>query len=252
MGSEGAMNRRALLTGVAVAAAVAVGCGGQSPSSPSSGTVLVQGLVLGDGASVTASSGVPIAAGKSQKVTVKVDGTSITAEVSANGTFEIKDIPSGTFTLVFLVDGVEIGRVVVTAEEGSEVKIVVQVKNSVLVLIEIKVESPGSGPGPSPSPAAGACLINGGKVGQGIELEGNVASGDEKAFQMSAAGATGLVDVSAAAASFRCIGNAKVPTDAECRASVKAGAKVHVRGTLMACSTAKAEVTASEVKVQKD
>jgi hypothetical protein len=245
------MNRRALLSAVAVvAAAVLVGCGGKSPSSPSSGTVVVQGVVLGDGATLSASSGVPVAAGKSQKVTVKVDGTSIVVEVSANGTFEIKDIPSGTFTLVFLVDGVEIGRVVVTAEEGSEVKIVVQVKDSILVLIEIKVE--GSGPGPSPSPAAAACLINGGKVGQGIELEGNVASGDEKLFQMSAAGATGLVDVSAAAATFRCIGSAKTPTDAECRASVKSGAKVHVRGTLMTCSLAKAEVTASEVKVQKD
>jgi hypothetical protein len=245
------MNRRALLTCVAVAAAVVVGaCGGESPSSPSSGTVLVQGVVLGDGASVSASSGVPIAAAKNQKVTVKVDGTSITAEVSANGTFEIKDIPSGTFTLIFLVDGVEIGRVVVTAEEGSEVKIVVQVKDSVLVLVEIKVESGSSGPGPSPSPTS--CLVNGGRVGQGIELEGNVASGGYQLFAMSAAGATGLVDVSAAAASFRCIGGAKTPTEAECKLSVKAGAKVHVRGTLMTCSTAKAEVTASEVKVQKD
>jgi len=43
-----------------------------------------------------------------------------------------------------------------------------------------------------------------------------------------------------------------VSTDAECRLSVKSGAKVHVRGTLMTCSTAKAEVRASEVKVQKD
>jgi hypothetical protein len=245
------MNRRALLTMVAMAAVIVAGaCGGGSPSSPSSGTVLVQGVVLGDSASVTASSGVPVAAAGNQKVTVKVDGTSITAEVSANGTFELKGIPSGTFTLIFLVDGVEIGRVVVTAEDGSEVKIVVQVKDSVLVLVEIKVEAGGSAPGPSPSPAS--CLVNGGKVGQGIELEGNVASGDYKAFAMSAAGASGLVDVSAASAAFRCIGSAKTPTDAECKLSVKSGAKVHVRGTLMTCSTAKAEVTASEVKVQKD
>jgi hypothetical protein len=207
-------------------------------------------VVLGDGVAVRASSGAPVASAKSQKVTVQVAGTTITAEVSANGTFELKGIPSGTFTLIFLVDGVEIGRVVVTAEEGSEVKIVVQVKDSVLVLVEIKIEGGSTSPSPSPSPSS--CLVNGGRVGQGIELEGNVTSGGPQAFQMTAAGATGLVDVSAAAASFRCIGGAKVATDAECRASVKSGAKVHVRGTLMTCTTAKAEVTASEVKVQKD
>lgn len=245
------MDRRTLLACCAVAAAVVVGaCGGESPSSPSGGGVAVQGVVLGDGVSVTASSGAPVAAAKSQKVTVKVEGTSITAEVSANGTFELKGIPSGTFTLIFLVDGVEIGRVVVTAEEGSEVKIVVQVKDSVLVLVEIKIEGGSTSPSPSPSPSS--CLVNGGRVGQGIELEGSVTSGNSQAFKMSAAGATGLVDVSAAAAGFRCIGSAKVPTDAECRASVASGAKVHVRGTLMTCTTAKAEVTASEVKVQKD
>jgi hypothetical protein len=245
------MNRRALSSLCVVAAAVvAAACGSDSPSSPSGGGVLVQGVVIRGGADVGASSRVPAAAANGQKITVKVDGSSLTAEVSANGTFELKDIPGGTFTLVFLVDGVEIGRVVVTAEEGSEVQIVVQVKDSVLVLIEVNVEGPGSGPGPTPSP--GSCLVNGGRVGQGIELEGDVSSGDYQAFQMSAAGANGLVDVSAAAASFRCIGNAKVPSDAECRLSVKSGAKVHVKGTLMACSTTKADVTASEVKVQKD
>jgi len=247
------MNRRALLSWVVVAAAVVAGaCGGESPSSPSGGGVVVQGVVLGDGAAVSASSGVPVAAAKSQKLTVKVEGSSITVEVSANGTFELKGVPAGTFTLVFLADGVEIGRIVVSAEEGSEVKIVVQVKDSVLVLVEIKVESSGSGPSPSPSSSPGSCLVSGGTIGRGIELEGNVTSGDYKAFTMSAAGVTGLVDVSAEAASFRCIGSAKVASDAECKLSVKSPAKVHVRGALMTCSSAKAGVTASEVKVQKD
>jgi hypothetical protein len=246
------MDRRRLLSWVAVAAGVVAGaCGSDSPSSPSSlGSVVVQGVVLGNGAEASASSGARVPAAKSQRVTVKVDGSSITADVAANGTFELEGIPGGTFTLVFLADGVEIGRVVVTAEDGSEVRIVVQVKDSVLVLLEVNVEGPGAGPGASPSP--GSCLVNGGRVGQGIELEGDVSSGDYQAFQMSAAGATGPVDVSAAAASFRCVGGAKAPTDAECKLSVQARAKVHVRGTLMACTTARADVTASEVKVQKN
>ena len=246
------MKRRTLLTWIAVAAAIVAGaCGGESPSSPSGGGVVVQGVVLGDGAAVSASSGARVAAAKSQKVTVKVEGTSITVDVSANGTFELKGVPSGTFTLIFLADGVEVGRIVVTAPEGSEVKIVVQVKDKTLVLVEIKVEED-TDSGSEPPPSQSSCLVNGGKVGAGIELEGNVASGDYKAFTMSAAGATGLVDVNAAAASFRCIGNAKAASDAECKQAVKSPAKVHVRGTLMTCSAAKAEVTASEVKVQKD
>jgi hypothetical protein len=242
------------LLGIAVlfAAVIAGACGGESPSSPSAtGGVVVQGVVLGDSAALSASSGTPTNAAQNQKITVQVEGTSITAEVGANGTFELKGIPGGTFTLIFLVDGVEIGRVVVTAEEGSEVKVVVQVKDSTLVLVQIEVEGPEGGPSPSPSASPATCIVNGGQIGRGIELEGNVMSGDSQKFDMSAAGATKPVTVNAASASFVCIGNAKEPTDEECKASVKAPAKVHVRGTLMTCTTEKAEVTASEVKVQK-
>jgi hypothetical protein len=48
------------------------------------------------------------------------------------------------------------------------------------------------------------------------------------------------------------VGGAKTSSDAECKASVKSGAKVHVSGTLMTCTTSTANVTATEVKVQKD
>jgi hypothetical protein len=182
-------------------------------------------------------------------VTVTVAGTTITADVSANGTFELKGIPSGTFTLVFTSGGVEIGRVEITAADGSDVKIVVQVKNSTLVVVEITVESPEPAGSPNPS----ACIVNGGIVGQGIELEGNVSSGTYASFEMAVNGgrASGPVTVSASAAAFTCVGGAKVPTDAECRLAVVPGAKVHVRGTMMSCTTAP-HVTATEVKVQKD
>jgi hypothetical protein len=62
---------------------------------------------------------------------VRVDGTSLSVDVSANGTFQLKGIPGGTFTLVFLADGVEIGRVVVTAEDGSAAQV---------TAIEVKVQ----------------------------------------------------------------------------------------------------------------
>ena len=185
------MNRRTLLTWVAVVAlADTVGCGGSSPSAPSAGGagVEVQGVVLGDGATFAASSETHPSTAKAEKITVKVDGTTITAEVAANGTFVLKGIPSGTFTLVFMVDGKEIGRITVTAEDGAEVKIVVKVEAGSLVLVEIKVD----GPGPVGSPSPTACVISGGKQGQGIELEGVVvAGGSWQGFNMTVNGERG-------------------------------------------------------------
>ena len=114
----------------------------------------VQGVVLGDGTSFTASSGANPSSAQAQKITVTVAGTTITAEVAANGTFELKGIPSGSFTLVFLVDGVKIGEVLISAREGSEVKVVVQVKD---VRPRRRRDQGGDGadsrqPNPSPAP----------------------------------------------------------------------------------------------------
>jgi len=106
---------------------------------------------------------------------------------------------------------------------------------------------------PGTTPATSSCALNGGTVGQGIELEGNVLSGSSAAFKLTANGRSSVpVDVTASSASFKCVGSAKTSSDADCKASVKQGAKVHVRGTLMTCSTSAAQVTATEVKVQKD
>jgi hypothetical protein len=246
------MYRRILLAWIAVAVAVFTpACGGGSPSSPSGAAgVAVQGVVLGDGTSFAASSGAKPSSAQAHKVTVTVAGTTITAEVSANGTFELKGIPGGTFTLVFLVDGVKIGEVSISAGEGSEVNIVVQVKASALVVVEIKVD--GGSPTANPSPAASACMVNGGTVGQGIELEGDVSSVTPVGFKLAVNGrASTPVDVDTSNATFRCIGGAKAPTDAECRASIKTLPKVHVSGRLDSCTASAAMVIAAEVKIQK-
>jgi hypothetical protein len=251
------MSRQALLTWVAIAGVVvAAGCGAGSPSSPSAGGtgVEVQGVVMGDGISFAASSGKAVSAVKAQEITVTVAGTTLTAQVSANGTFVLKNIPSGTFALVFMVDGKKIGEVVVTASDGDEVKIVVQVKDGLLTLLQIKVDSPT----PVGSPSPKACIISGGTDHQPIELEGVKKSGTWQHFQMDVNGqrAGVLVDVDTLTlnATFRCIGGAKTDTVEECKALVNdehKQPKVHVSGMLL-CQADKADVTATEVKVQKD
>jgi hypothetical protein len=242
----------AAVLAVVAAAVVTAACGSESPTgSEGGGGVAVQGVVLGGGAASVGAADTGTASSQAKKVTVRVEGTSLTVDVSANGTFQFVGIPSGTFTLVFVADGVEVGRVVVTAAEGSEVKIVVQVQGSALVVIDIKIET--SDPTTPPTSGGGSCSVNGGNVGQGIELEGNVVSGSSSSFKLSVNGRASFpIDVNASSASFKCVGQAKTSSDAECKASVKTGAKLHVRGTLMSCAASSAQVTAAEVKVQKD
>jgi len=102
--------------------------------------------------------------------------------------------------------------------------------------------------GPPPDKA---CMISGGTVGAGIELEGSVVSGSSAAFLMKVQGnrSSGNVQVDASGASFKC--NGSKGTDAQCRASVAGGAKVHVSGTLQSCDALAALARASQVMVQK-
>jgi hypothetical protein len=95
------------------------------------------------------------------------------------------------------------------------------------------------------------CMISGGRVGDGIELEGSVVSGAFASFLMRVQGnrSSGNVQVDAGGASFKC--NGSKGTAADCQASVKAGAKVHVSGTLMSCDLSSAGAQASRVMVQK-
>jgi len=107
-------------------------------------------------------------------------------------------------------------------------------------------ETPGSG-----NPNA-SCIIEGGRVGAGIELEGTVSSGGSTHFVMNTNGNRGSnISVDASGASFQCNGGGpNAPTPDQCKASVKSGAKVHVSGSLTSCSTTAAAVDARSVKVQ--
>lgn len=324
---------------VLVAALVLVACGGDNPLGPSPTAdlqgVTVRGTVLGSSSS---SSGSVRSLGASAgTLTVSVQGnTALSASVGADGTFTLRGLPEGRFTLVFTRDGAVIGTVtldgvkanqeivitvVVTAagvtvvdeqrngighgdleiegtvdqvlllssggesrfliggrtvvarpgqtaiREGNSSRGVsdvtagrrVHVKATYLppegavqpvLALEIKLQGPGDG-----NTGVSGCMINGGRVGDRIELEGDVVSGSAASFLLRVQGnrATNPVQVDAAAASFECTPRSgpNAPTPAQCRASVTGGAKVHVSGTLRSCDASSALVGASTVRVQK-
>ncbi|PYQ19051.1 MAG: hypothetical protein DMF81_23150 [Acidobacteria bacterium] len=235
---------------VLIAAAAMWRCG-SSPTSPSGG-VKLQGVVVQDATATSASAGVSArSAAKAGKIVVTVqENPSLSVTVSGNGTFEIQGLPAGGFTLVFSVNGATVGQITITAvAEGTTIKIVVRVSDQEVELVDMETDDDtGSGNGDQ---GTKICMIEGGKPGAGIELEGNVDSGTSSQFKLRVNGnrSSGLVDVAAAGASYKCNGN---KGGSDCKSNLKTGSKVHVGGNLTSCTTSAASVTATEVMIQKD
>lgn len=120
-----------------------------------------------------------------------------------------------------------------------------------VLALEIKLQGSSGGNGPG----ASACMINGGRAGDRIELEGDVVSGNASSFLLRVQGnrASNPVQVDGGSTSFECTPRSgpNAPTPAQCRASVSSGAKVHVSGVLWSCDASSALVGASTVRVQK-
>jgi hypothetical protein len=263
----------------------------------------------------------------------------MTATIGADGRFTLRGLPEGEFTLVFLSDGAEIGRLpftevrpnqaltVTVAITGSTVALVEQRRNGIghgdleiegrvdqivtvnpdgdsrfvidgrtvvarpgqtairegnrarvvgeitlgrqvhvkgvwmaavppagqeVLAWEIKLQ--GAETAPPPPPSGQACMINGGRAGEGIELEGRVAGGAFPAFTMTVNGnrASGPVTVEAGSATVQCspANGPNAPTPAQGQARVSGSQRIHVRGTLTSCSATAAVVSASRVTVQ--
>ena len=255
------MTHRYLRSTFVIFAALSLLRCGSSPSSPSGAGAKLQGVVL-QSATAHAQS---LSSSQGGKITVAVqEDPTLSAAVSGNGTYEIQGVPAGGFTIVFSLDGAVIGQIRITAvSDGTTIKIVVKVAGREVELVEIETEDDdqtqtgGTGNGGNAGNGGGGdggaktCMIEGGKVGSNIELEGNVESGGSGQFRLKVNGnrASGLVDVSASGASYKCNGN---KGSSDCKANLRSGAKVHVRGNLTSCSTSAASVTATEVMIQKD
>jgi hypothetical protein len=239
------------------------GCGG-SPTAPASAVngVRVHGMAVGtaDAASI---GGFRAMSHRPSDITVTVQGTSITTKVSVSGTFELEGLPAGTFTLEFSVNGTSTGTITITSVPGeADVNVVVQIDTTVVVIVKVEINGDDKTDEQKQHNEHGdddgdkTCLIHGGRAGRGIELEGNVSSVAGTSFQMTTEGerANAPIDVNASAASFKCDGadslDDKKP-GGPCDATLlKAGNKVHVRGTLVTCTLTAAQVTATEVKFQ--
>lgn len=242
--------------GAAFAAVVALsGCGGENPAG-SSGAVVLRGTVVGDATATASASSAHAAAGGARITVTVAEDSSLTTTVAGNGTFELTGLPEGDFTLVFSSNGVELGTITITGvEPGTEIKITVQVTSTTVILIEIENADGDDDEGEDDEDAERTCAISGGKVGQKINLEGNVADGGTSgSFDLRVNGnkvktEDHLVAVTTnGSTKFVC--NGKTSTG-DCKASVKGGAKVHVKGTLTTCTLEDATVQANEVKVQK-
>jgi hypothetical protein len=228
-----------------------VGCGGgSSPTSPSGGGVVLNGLVVGSDAVSSSSADVTAQSTSGQRINVTVEeDPSNSTNVAANGTFVLQNLPTGSFNLAFSTNNAPVGKVRITGvRDKVKVKVVVQVTANSVSLINLDMEDE-SGEGQDDPKT---CLISGGRSMEKIELEGDVNSGTPILFKLDVNGsrASRLVDVSASGASFVCNGDKK-GSSSTCQASVRTGAKVHVRGTLTTCTMDLATVVATEVKVQK-
>jgi len=251
--------QRLLLFAITNMAAL-VACGGGNPMGPSDAGVKLQGVLLSSGSAASQSGRVSAQSVSGDRITVKVLETSATTTTSMNGTFELDGLPTSGFTLEFSVNGSVLGTIQVSpAEASSTIKIVVQVTVNSVALVDLEIENANDTQKPSATDTndttSKACMIEGGRTGDHIELEGVIASGSADHFMLQVNGnrASSLVDVSASGASLKCNGNTgKKGGATDCKSSVAGGAQVHVKGTLTSCSASAAAVTATEVMVQKN
>jgi hypothetical protein len=327
------LNRHRFVAVIAVLALRLVACG-SNPNGPSEGVTL-EGTVVAGNFGAASARGTSTAA--AVLTVVVAENPAMTTTIGADGRFTLRGLPEGAFTLIFLSDGTEIGRLafdevkpnqaltvtvsvvggsVILVEqrrngmghgdleiegrveqilvvnpagdsrfvidgrtviarpgqtairEGNRARVVGEIEllrqvhvkgvwldavppNGQEVLAwEIKLQD-AAAPAPNPTPAPGqACMINGGRVGDGIQLEGRVASGGLPTFMMTVNGnrASGPVSIQASAGNVTCNGPRTTPS--ECLARLIPGARIHVSGTLSSCTTSTASVAADEVKIQ--
>ena len=139
------MSRRIVMSLVicVLAAFVIAACGG-GPSGPSEGQgVTLTGRVHGGPVGfVSAASGASSAA----TLTVTVVGTTITATVTTDGTFTLRGLPEGSFTLEFFDGATSLGTIEFTGVNANqEITITVLIDGSTVTLLDQRRNGIGHG-----------------------------------------------------------------------------------------------------------
>lgn len=217
-----------LLTSITFAA-----CGGGSPSgpSPSSSGVVLSGSLLGQSSSSSLSAGFTAlssaTASLTGSVTVSVTGyPDLTARVDPGGSFTLRGLPSGSFSLTFTRDGVVLGSLTFASVlPNQEVDITVAITAGSLVLVEERRDGIGHGD---------------------LEIEGQVgailllsSTGDSR---FSIDGRTVVVRPGQTA--IREGNQSRQASD------LTVGRRVHVKGSWLPAEGGTQPVLASEIKIQ--
>jgi len=118
-----------------LAAVGLVACGG--PSSPSSATtdVVLHGMITGGSAGGGAAAFSGTAGG--EPIIVTVQGTSITTTVGDDGSFTLRGLPTGSFTLVFTQGAVTLGTATFAeVKPNQEITVTIEVTPSGVNVVE--------------------------------------------------------------------------------------------------------------------
>jgi hypothetical protein len=198
-------------------------CGRPSSPSPSAQDVILHGVVLGGsagGASALSDNagGTPIV--------VTVQGTAITTTVADDGSFTLRGLPTGSFTLVFTQGGVTLGTAsFAQVMPNQEITITIEVTGSGVVVVAEQRTGIGHGD---------------------IEVEGNV----EQVLVLDPVGDSRFVINGKTVVARPGQTAIREGNTARTVSDVTVGRQVHVKGTFMAPENGVTPVLASEIMLQ--
>jgi hypothetical protein len=213
---------------LAMAGALLNACGG-NPAGPDAEGVVVRGVVQGAGtlraASVHASSSASAAV--EIKVSV-VENTAISATVGADGSFTLRGLPEGGFTLVFSAGGTELGRLSFSeVKANQEITLTVEVSDSGVVLLEEQRNGIGHGD---------------------VEIEGNVA----QVISFSADGDSRFLINGRTVVARPGVTAVREGNRSRNIEDITEGRRVHVKGVWQTPEGSTQPVLAHEIKLQGD
>lgn len=210
---------------VLAGAAILSACGGGNPAGSDAQGVVVRGTVQG-AATLSAAS---VSGRTAVTVTVSVlENSAISTTVGGDGSFTLRGLPEGGFTLVFKSGATELGRLSFSeVKANQEITLTVQVSGSGVVLLEEQRNGIGHGD---------------------VEIEGNVA----QVISLSATGDSRFLINGRTVVARPGVTAVREGDRARNIADVTQGRRVHVKGVWLPTEGSTQPVLAHEIKLQGD